>query len=386
MSMKIGHYDSEMWSKGGVASYIRRVGQYQRAAGHTVYYFSNRPAEAINPLEAPIVIENNQELFAQAQAMQLDILHVHKGLRISPPDHLPVIRTLHGHQPYCPSGSRYLKRWKCPCDRQYSPLGCFWGHVVDHCGSIKPEKLLFNFDYTQWEKRVLPTMPTLVVSQFLKNQMIQAGYPPELIHVLHLFAPNIANELPPPRTDVPHIVFLGRIAPQKGLEWLLKSLKQVSCPVHLDIAGDGYQEPEMRALAQRLQLNNVTFHGWVSPQDVNGLIRGARALIFPSIWHEPGGTVAFEAMANSRATIMSRVGGMPEVVLDGINGLLVAPNDVDEMARSIATLCQDWEFAAHLGQRGRRLAEQYSLQNHMEQLMQFYQQTIARKSKKVAIV
>lgn len=379
--MIIGHYDSEMWSKGGVASYIRRVSQYQKSAGHTVYYFSHYSAEASDPSEVPITVADNEELFAKAQNLQVDILHVHKGLRITPPQNLAVIRTLHGHQPYCPSGSRYLKRWKCPCDRPYTPLGCFWGHVVDHCGSVKPEKLLFNFDYTQWEKRVLPNMPTLVVSQFLKDQMLRAGYPSEMIHVLRLFAPSVMNELPPPQTDIPHFVFLGRIAPQKGLEWLLKSLQKVSTPVHLDIAGDGYQELEMRTLAERLHLEQkVTFHGWVSPNQVHDLIRGARALIFPSIWHEPGGTVAFEAMANSRATIMSRVGGMPEVVLDGVNGLIVSPNDVNELAQSIEKLAQNWELAKQLGVQGRKIAKDYTLQNHIEQLMNFYHETIAHTS------
>jgi len=237
------------------------------------------------------------------------------------------------------------------------------------------------------EMATLAKIPVVAVSHFLRNQMIQTGYDPALIHILHLFAPKVANETPPPNDAVPHFVFLGRIVPQKGLEWLLRALHQIKTPVHLDIAGEGYQLPDLQSLVQTLGLeNNVTFHGWVDEHRVNELIRSARALIFPSVWHEPGGTVAFEAMAHSRAVIMSRVGGMPEVVLHERNGLLVDPNDIHLLTDSIERLAIDWNLAEQLGIEGRQMASgQYTLQNHMEQLMQFYHQTIAHTSKTVAI-
>jgi len=167
------------------------------------------------------------------------------------------------------------------------------------------------------------------------------------------------------------------------VEWLLRALKQVSVPVHLDIAGDGDQEPEMRELCKSLRLDNkVTFHGWVSPQQVETLIQQARALVFPSIWHEPGGTIAFEAMAQSRSVIMSRVGGMPEVVLHEVNGLLTSPNNTRELAACIERLAIDWSLAKRMGDEGRKMAtEQYALQIHIHKLMHFYSQSIQAKQK-----
>ena len=379
--MKIGHYDSELGSKGGVTTYIRRIGSAQESAENSVYYFSNRPCSdtfaAKNP---PIAVSSNDDLYIQAKRLGLDILHLHKGISQLPPMDLAVIRTLHGHQPYCPSGSKFLKRWNKPCDRAYSLPGCLWGHIVDGCGSIRLQNIQFNFQYTQKEMKALSQMPVVTVSHFLKEQLIRSGYSADLIHVLHLFAPKIANDVPSPQTEVPHFVFLGRIAPEKGLSWLLHALQNVKVPVHLDVAGEGYQEAEMRQLAENLGISQcVTFHGWVSSTQVDELICAARALIFPSIWHEPGGTVAFEAMANARAVIMARVGGMAEVVLENVNGLLVEPNNISELASSIERLSADWLLAKKLGQEGRRIAsEQYTLQNHLDTLMQLYQQTVER--------
>lgn len=381
--MIIGHYEHEIWAKGGIASYVRRVSAAQQTLGHKVYYLSQQPSIGVNESEQPIVVPTEIELYRQAQTLGLDILHLHRPVHTSPPEGLPAIRTLHGHQPYCPNGSRYLSRWQKPCDRPYSLQGCLWGHVVDHCGSIRPQNLLHNFQETWHEMATLATIPVVTVSHFLKEQMVRSGYAEDMIQVLHLMPPNTPELPPPPESGIPHFVFLGRISPSKGVEWLLRALKQVSVPVHLDIAGDGDQEPAMRELCKSLQLDNkVTFHGWVNPQQVETLIQQARAIVFPSIWHEPGGTIAFEAMAQSRPVIMSRVGGMPEVVLHEVNGLLTAPNNIGELAACIERLAIDWSLAKRMGDEGRKMAtEQYALQIHIDKLMHFYSQSIQAKQK-----
>jgi len=380
--MIIGHYNHEIWAKGGVATYIRRISAAQRSAGHTVYYFTRYPCTGSNECEAPITVTTDVDLVKRAEKLELDILHLHDGITTVPPQHLPIIRTLHGHAPYCPSGSKFLDRWKQPCNRPYSLYGCLWGHLVDHCGSIRLQKLSHNFHHLQQEKNTLPSIPVVTVSHFLKDQMVQSGYSADLIQVLHLFAPDQTNDSLPPNTGTPRFVFLGRITPQKGLDWLLRALKQVQSPIHLDIAGEGYQEPEIHQLVQQLGLSDlITFHGWVSPAQTNNLLRSARALIFPSIWHEPAGLVALEAMTNARAVIASCVGGIPEMVVHKETGLLIEPNNVSGLATSIECLATDWSLATQLGIAGRKMAtEQFTLQRHFNQLMQLYQQTIQRQS------
>jgi glycosyltransferase involved in cell wall biosynthesis len=378
--MIIGHYDHEIWAKGGMATYIRRISNAQREAGHQVHFLTRFPCDGSNLAEAPIVTPTEPELFTQAERLNVDVLHLHRSIAVPPPKYLPTLRTLHGHQPYCPSGSRFLERWHKPCDRAYSPVGCLWGHIVDRCGSIRPHNLVNNFQQTQQEQTVLSQIPVITVSHFLKEQMVRNGYPDDLIHVLHLFAPEGSNNDPPPQTETPHFVFLGRIAPQKGVDWLLRSLQQVKHPVHLDIAGEGEQEAEMKALAEKLGVGDrVTFHGWVDTEKINQLICGARALIFPSLWHEPAGLVAFEAMANSRAVIASCVGGISSTVIQGVNGLLVTPNSVNELAASVEYLATDWKLAMKLGAAGRSMAsQQYTLTTHMAGLFCLYEMVIRR--------
>lgn len=379
--MKIGHYDHQVWSKGGLASYIRRVAAAQRKQGHEVFFFSKKPSVTCST-EEEIIVPNNAELFRVAKKHGIDILHTHRALELPPPQDLAVIRTVHGHAPYCPSGSRFLAASGVPCDRSYNPVGCLISRFTDRCGSMRPQKIEQGFRETHNELTTLQNIPIIAVSEFIKSQLLQAGYPPENLHVLHLFAP-IIQETPslPQESENPRFVFLGRICEEKGIRWLLNAVSSVPEPIHLDVAGDGYLLAEMKVLAEKLKINDrVVFHGWVTPLEVNRLIADSRALIFPSIWHEPGGTVAFEAMGAARAVIMSRVGGMPEVIIDHEDGLLIEPNDVQQLAHAMSCLATNLVLATKIGKTGYyKVQESFTQEQHMQKLYNLYETVLEKK-------
>ncbi len=108
--MIVAHYDHETWSPGGLASYIRRVSRAQMAMGHKVHYFSGPGGSGETPEEPPIFVNSDDELFAKAKALGVDILHLHRSVSVVPPRDLAVVRTIHGHQPYCPSGGKFFRR------------------------------------------------------------------------------------------------------------------------------------------------------------------------------------------------------------------------------------------------------------------------------------
>ena len=384
--MIIGHYMHGIWKRGGIATYIRRLSNAQRVAGHTVHHLDTPPFSAAGDEEVslPIVVSNDKDLFIQAKTYGLDILHLHTTVSVLPRNSISVIRTIHGNSAYCPSGSRYLKRWGQPCDRAYSLGGCLWGHLVDHCGSIRPQRFYPGFQSTWQEMHTLSEVPAIANSQFVKDQMIRSGYPADNIHVLHCPAPELGDYFPPEQEDVPHFVFLGRITPEKGFVWLLRAIAQVKVPIHLDIAGVGNQEQEqtIRRLAERLELmNKITFHGWVNEAKAIQLLQRSRALVFPSVWHEPAGIVSLEAAAAGRAVIASSVGGIPEYTGRLQNALLVEPNDVQGLARSIEQLATDSFLTKRMGAEGRKMAkEHFSLEKHLEELMRLYELAIESRS------
>jgi glycosyltransferase involved in cell wall biosynthesis len=370
--MRIGHYMRKMFEPGGIASYIRRVSAGLRGLGHEVVYF-DLASQRMETLELIEYVADEAELARRARALSVDVLHLHCAVSEVPAG-VRVVRTVHTHSPYCPSQGRFLKRSGSPCDRNYSLLGCLWGHAVDRCGSVRPAALGRNFSTIRAERRTLSTIPTLAVSEFLKRQMVRAGYAAERIEVIPLPAPEPKAYVEPPREGPARFVFLGRMIPHKGIDWLLRAAAHVQSDVRIDLAGMGNQEPEYRTLANTLGLDGrVRFHGWLEGGAVEELLRGARALVFPSVWHEPAGLVAFEAMTHARAVIGSRVGGMAEMIEDGVNGLVVDPGDVTGLAAAIDRLATDWDLAKRLGEAGRAIAaERYTMDGHLDRLTSVY--------------
>lgn len=379
--MHIGHYIQGLGDPGGIATYIHRISQAQMAAGHQVYWFDTRPVNSQLIIEAyPVVVCNDDDLYHQARSRQVNVLHLHTSVSKLPPPELPVVRTVHDHNPYCPSGSRYLKNWGKPCDRAYHPIGCLWGHFIDHCGSIRPAQLSTEFQRLSQEMKTLSVIPTIANSQFVKEQMLRSGYLEDQLDLLLLPVPDSGEYLPPPEDEIPHFLFVGRITPEKGWRWLLQALATLKTPIHLDIAGTGnpQQNQAIRELTAQLGLEEkITFHGWVNEGEVRRLMQQSRAVIFPSVWHEPAGLVSLEAAAAGRAVIASQVGGLPEYVGKLKNGLLVEPNDVQGLAEAIAQLAQNYYLAQQLGVEGYKMVQMhFSLEQHLADLMQLYEQTI----------
>jgi glycosyltransferase involved in cell wall biosynthesis len=82
-------------------------------------------------------------------------------------------------------------------------------------------------------------------------------------------------------------------------------------------------------------------------------------------------------MINAKAVIASCVGGIPEMIFHNKNGLLVEPNNINDLANSIERLATDWSLANRLGSEGRKMmTDQYALPSHLERLLEFYDQSI----------
>lgn len=375
--MRIGHYSFQPWEPGGISSYIRRLSRAQQERGDEVVLLSrDAPDESPDGTPDLFVTGTSEEVFATAEDLQLDVLHLHRPVNPLPDDRLPTVRTMHGNQGSCPAGSRFLERSKTPCDRTAGLLPCLWGHLVDHCGSRRPHNIAANFSNFRHEQALSEVVPTMTVSQFVRDTMVEAGTPPEQLHVVHSPAPLIPGPIPPPPQDeTPHFAFVGRIEPNKGVEWFLRAVAQCSLPIHADLAGTGrdqHVEFITRRIVELGLSDQVTVHGWLTEPEVNALYRRARAVVVPSLWHEPAGLVTLEAAAAGRAVLASRVGGIPEYA-DPDFSLLADPGDVATLAGHLATLAQDWERAWSMGRAGReRMQAEYTLDRFLRNVDHVY--------------
>jgi glycosyltransferase involved in cell wall biosynthesis len=192
-------------------------------------------------------------------------------------------------------------------------------------------------------------------SAYLREIALGWGLPPERISVLPNPAP-IVPDLPAREvlrlrfgmTGVA-LAFAGRLTPQKDLVLALDAIERVA-GVSLTLLGDGPERPSLDAqVAARGLGDRVRFLGGGSRDDVLALFRAADGSLLSSAWENFPHTVV-EALAVGTPIIATAVGGVPEIVRDGENGLLVPPHDVGALAAAIE------RFAEDAGLRG-RLAE-----------------------------
>jgi glycosyltransferase involved in cell wall biosynthesis len=315
---------------------------------------------------------------------QFKLLHLHGSELLGEVQgECPVLYTLHNHNPYCPSGNKYLPASGVSCDRKMSYFGCTWGHVVDGCGSRRPQNIVKNLQRSHWELEILRKLkiPVIANSDYVREQLISHGLPPAQMVTLRCGVA-IPKSITKPLTQENHqnqrILFAGRITPNKGLEWLLKALTLTDRRIQLDIAGEGWDRPRMENLARQLGASErVTWHGWCASEKLDSLYEHCFAVIFPSLWHEPAGLVTLEAYARYRPVIASAVGGIPEHVCSGETGILIKANDINQLAIAIKELAQDYLKTRSMGEKGHTLfLEDFTINLHIQRLQEIYARCI----------
>lgn len=168
---------------------------------------------------------------------------------------------------------------------------------------------------------------------------------------------------PPPALPRPYVLSVGRLAYVKGHDLLLEAFATLvddgsADGVTLVLAGDGPERRSLERRAARLQIaDRCRFLGAMPPVHVAALQRHAALFVLPSR-AEAAGLSLLEAMAVGRACVATRVGGVPEVVEDGVTGLLVKPDSPPALANAIRALLCDPDRAVAFGTAAQRVAEE----------------------------
>jgi glycosyltransferase involved in cell wall biosynthesis len=323
---------------------------------------------------------------------QFKLLHIHDpNMLVDVREDCPTIFTLHNHSTYCPSGTKYLADKGRECNRLMHPLGCTWGHIVDGCGTRRPQKVLQNWWNASHPLEALKKLriPVIANSNYVREQIINSGISSERVITLYCGVQPPKNPTTPLEKTThqnQRILFAGRIVPYKGIEWLIKALAQTDRHIHLDIAGDGWGKPSMEKLAQQMGLNDrITWHGWCNADKLAALYQQCLATVFPSLWPEPAGLVTLESYAHYRPVIASAVGGIPEHVQDGKTGILVIPNHIQQLATAINELATNYQKSRLMGEQGQAWFQtEFTIDVHIQRLAKIYSQTIANFQPRVS--
>jgi glycosyltransferase involved in cell wall biosynthesis len=206
-------------------------------------------------------------------------------------------------------------------------------------------------------------------SAFVRQRMIDAGFPPERIIVIPnmVSVPDVAKEDSPGK----YVAYVGRISPGKGIGTLLTAAGKTGLPVQ--IAGDNSQKPRFVETAPP----NARFAGLLDRNQVAGFYRNARFSVVPSICFETFGLVAAEAMSHGLPVIASKTGALPEIVEDGVTGFLFRPGNAEELASKMKLLWENPDLCRKMGKAARdRVIREYGEDLYYRRLVETYHRAI----------
>jgi glycosyltransferase involved in cell wall biosynthesis len=207
--------------------------------------------------------------------------------------------------------------------------------------------------------------------------MIEHGWSPErIVHV-----PNFIDmkDIPPLSGAGGYNLYFGRLSREKGVKTLIKAYGRLQSRIPLLIVGDGPERADLENMASKTGLP-VRFAGYLSGHALREAIANARIAILPSEMYENAPLSLLEAFAYGKPVIGARIGGIPEMIADGENGLLFDPGNVDDLKLKIEQMSAmpDREIG-RMGQAARRKVEQeYSAGAHYAKLMDVYRLAMGR--------
>jgi glycosyltransferase involved in cell wall biosynthesis len=170
------------------------------------------------------------------------------------------------------------------------------------------------------------------------------------------------------------VLFVGRLDRQKGVDVLYEALRQLGGRAAAVVVGAAVVADDKAAVPPA----NVHITGWMSRDQIGALYDAAQVVVVPSRW-EGFGLVALEAMRSGCAVLATRVGGLPEVVEDGVSGALFAPDDPAALAHLLASLTETQ--LAEMGAAGRQRFEKlFHIDRVADELDALYREVLVRQA------
>jgi len=289
---------------------------------------------------------------------------------------VPVVQTVHDYKLVCPNYKLFNPRTGLPCDRC---MGHAYYHAIfERCLQDSALAGAAGCVEAYWTllSRVYKSKVALftVSNDHLKGKLLSYGISPERIDIIPNFIDLDAYE--PKYGSEGYVLYFGRISTEKGILTLIEAMERLPSLL-LRIVGDGAQLSSLQAYVGERSLDNIHFLGPAWDEDLKPILAGAMFVVVPSVWPENSPFVIYQSFAAGKPVIGSRVGGIPDLIDDGKNGLLFEPQDVRGLADKIEYLASQPDLVVEMGREAREKAErEYDPQVHYETMMSIYERVL----------
>ncbi|MCQ2214298.1 MAG: glycosyltransferase [Bacteroidales bacterium] len=299
---------------------------------------------------APDVIHLNN-IHTQLSPVVAEIAH-ERGIR--------VVWTLHDTKLVCPCYT--CMRNGLWCTECFSDKTA----VIKHrCmpGSV-PGAIIGWLEIVKWNRDRLEKCTDMFLppSQFMKDTVVAGGYSSEKFKVLCNFI-DVEKVKNPSFSKGDYYVYLGRVNAVKGVRTLCKVASQL--PYNLVVIGDGELLDELKETYR----DNIEFLGQKNWDEFRPIIEGARFMVLPAEWSENNPLTIIESQSLGTPVLGSRIGGIPELIEENVNGMTFTSGDVEDLKEKIQNM---WNATFDYDAIAKNAVDKYSSKTYYEKLIDIY--------------
>ena len=406
--MRILHVNKFLYRRGGAEAYMLDLAELQEKAGDAVAFFgmdhplnpphayqdSFPPNLELNPPPAGLgarAAAAGRMLWSREAAggitrvldqFRPDVVHLHNiyehlspsVLRAVARAEVPMVMTLHDYKLACPT-YQFLAGGS-PCEACIG--GGFHHAVLRRCKNdsvVHSAVAAVETAAHRWLRAYGPVHRFICPSRFMASKMAEAGVFRDRLRVIPHFSEATVEAKAAKGGGV---IVAGRLSPEKGVDTLIEAVGLAGAGVTLRVAGDGPERGRLEQLAARAAPGQVSFLGQVGKSELHDHIRSSALLVVPSRWYENQPMIVLEAFACGVPVVATTLGGLPELVAEGVDGFLVPPNDPPALAATLLRATSDPAGLLRLGAAGRHKVErEFAPDVHVERITAVYAEAAA---------
>ncbi len=344
--------------------------------------------------------EAKRKLSMMLDKYPVDIAHIHNIyhhfspsiLHVLKKRNIPMVMTLHDYKLFCASysmlaGNRICE--DCSERRYYNVIKrrCVKDSLVKSALSALEMYLHHNIlnIYDNIDIFISPSI-------FLRNKLIEKGIKKEIIYLPNFIDVTMFDGFTSGADDNGQdkensIVYFGRISEEKGLWTLMNTARIISRKKNMDIRfkliGEGAFKKRLLEKVKTEGIGNVRFFDHMSGEVLYREVKKSMIVVLPSEWYENNPLTVIEAFTMSIPVIGSRIGGIPELVKDGVTGLTFEAGNSEDLAARIEYLMNNPDKIAEMGRNAKAyVKEELNSEKHYKKLMEIYGMAISKKQEK----
>jgi glycosyltransferase involved in cell wall biosynthesis len=309
----------------------------------------------------------------------IDLAHFHiyygkltaSILEVLKRDGIPLIQTLHEYKLTCPVYSHLSNDQICEaCEGKH-----FWRALPKRCnrGSLARTALSVTESYVSKMLGAVKKFDHFIsVSHFLRKKAISHGIPEDKISTVHNFV-DVSN-ITPNFSVGDYVLYFGRVHRSKGILTLIEAAVPLT-DVPIYIVGDGESMPEVQRIIEQNGCQHIHLLGFKQGDELRELILNSICTVLPSEWYENCPMSVLESYAYGKPVIGADIGGIPELIVDDVDGFLVPSGEQEALRERLLWMSNHKNEAVEMGRIGRRKMEtEFNADIHYEKIRNVYDQ------------